>query len=115
MPHNRYFDENTPVLIATGVRVCIEPGWFLACLPRSGLGFKYGMTLRNTMGVIDSDYYHADNEGHIMASIKVDVPVTLQAGDRFMQGIFMPYGISENGNSSMEKRTGGMGSTGVQG
>ena len=45
------------IKIPTGIRVRIESGWWLGCLPRSGLGFKYRLQLNNTMGVIDSDYY----------------------------------------------------------
>lgn len=45
--------------IPTGIRVKIDEGWWLGCLPRSGLGFKFRMQFDNTMGVIDSDYYIA--------------------------------------------------------
>ena len=38
--------------IPTGVRVKIDDGWWLGCLPRSGLGFKFRLQLDNTMGVI---------------------------------------------------------------
>ena len=55
--------------IPTGIRVKIDEGWWLGCLPRSGLGFKFRMQFDNTMGVIDSDYYFSDNEGHIFAKI----------------------------------------------
>ena len=34
------------------------------CYPRSGLGFKFRLQLNNTVGIIDSDYYNSDNEGH---------------------------------------------------
>ena len=43
----------------------MKKGWFLGIYPRSGQGFKYGIKLANTVGIIDSDYYHSDNEGHI--------------------------------------------------
>lgn len=58
--------------IPTGIRVKIDEGWWLGCLPRSGLGFKFRMQFDNTMGVIDSDYYFSDNEGHIFAKITND-------------------------------------------
>ena len=60
------------IKIPTGIRVKIEDGWWLGCLPRSGLGFKYRIQLNNTMGVIDSDYYYSDNEGHIFVKITND-------------------------------------------
>ena len=53
------------IKIPTGIKVKISDGWFLAIFPRSGLGFKYRLQLNNTVGIIDSDYYHALNEGHI--------------------------------------------------
>lgn len=105
----------TPTVIPTGIRVRIDPGWFLMCVPRSGLGFKHGLRLRNTLGIIDSDYYFADNEGHIMASITSEVPVSLKEGDRFMQGIFLPYGITEDDDPIKQERHGGFGSTGGAG
>lgn len=45
------------IKIPTGIRCRIEPGWFLGILPRSGHGFKYGVRLSNTFGIIDSDYF----------------------------------------------------------
>ena len=101
----------TPVLILTGIRALIDNGYFLMLCPRSGLGMKYGMQLLNTMGIIDSDYAYAENYGHIMAKVCADKEFTLKAGERFMQGIFIPFGISRNGNT-LNRRTGGMGSTG---
>ena len=49
----------------TGIRAWMEPDWVLKIYPRSGLGFKYRLQLNNTVGIIDSDYYNSDNEGHI--------------------------------------------------
>ena len=53
------------VKIPTGIRVEMEENWVLKCYPRSGLGFKYRLQLNNTVGIIDSDYFYSDNEGHI--------------------------------------------------
>ena len=47
--------------IPTGIRARIAEGWVLMIYPRSGLGFKYRLQLNNTVGVIDSDYYHSSN------------------------------------------------------
>lgn len=102
------------IKIPTGIRVKIDEGWWLGCLPRSGLGFKYRLQLNNTMGVIDSDYYFSDNEGHIFAKITNDSnegkEVTVEAGSGFMQAIFIPYGITYSDDAS-GVRNGGMGST----
>lgn len=102
------------IKIPTGIRVKIDEGWWLGCLPRSGLGFKYRLQLNNTMGVIDSDYYHSDNEGHIFAKITNDSNegkmLEVKAGDGFMQAIFIPYGITYSDKAD-GVRNGGMGST----
>ena len=47
----------------------MQPEWVLKCYPRSGLGFKYRLQLNNTVGIIDSDYFYSDNEGHIFSKI----------------------------------------------
>ena len=69
----------------------------------------------DTMGVIDSDYYYSDNEGHIFAKITNDSNegkvIEVKAGDGFMQAIFIPYGITYS-DSADGVRNGGMGSTG---
>lgn len=102
------------VLIPTGIRCMMEPEWVLKLYPRSGLGFKYRLQLNNTVGIIDSDYYNSDNEGHIMAKITNDSNeenvLKLKLGDGFMQGIFVEYGITVDDNTT-GKRNGGMGST----
>ncbi|MBO5199513.1 MAG: deoxyuridine 5'-triphosphate nucleotidohydrolase [Lachnospiraceae bacterium] len=101
--------------IPTGIRARMEEGWVLLCFPRSGLGFKFRMQLNNTVGVIDSDYYGSDNEGHIFARITNDSKdgkvLSVSAGSGFMQGIFLPFGITED-DCSDEVRNGGFGSTG---
>lgn len=112
IPFPASFITINPVLIPTGIRVQLDPGQFLMCVPRSGLGFKYGMRLRNSVGIIDEDYFHAENEGHIMAKICCDEPFKLDAGDRFMQGIIVKYSTVENDEPISGKRTGGFGSTG---
>ena len=102
------------VKIATGIRVEMEPEWVLKCYPRSGLGFKYRLQLNNTVGIIDSDYFYTDNEGHIFAKLTNDTKdgktVEIKAGTGFMQGIFVEYGITMDDDVT-EERNGGFGST----
>lgn len=112
MPLTTGFLGGQSTVIATGIRCKIEPGWMLALFPRSGLGFKYGMHLKNTVGIIDSDYYNANNEGHIMAKIDVDYGFVSEEGDRFMQGVFLPYGLASGDAPVTDERHGGFGSTG---
>lgn len=101
-------------LIPTGIRAEMDRGWVLMIFPRSSLGYKYGIRLSNTVGVIDSDYAHAKNEGHIMVKLTngSDGEVTIQKGDRFCQGVFLPYGTAEEDASLLGDRSGGFGSTG---
>lgn len=112
LPYSFYLHGGATLLIPTGVRADIQPGWFLGLVPRSGLGFKHGMRLLNTFGVVDSDYFYADNEGHIMAKITVEKNMCLNDGDRFMQGILIPHGVTRSDSTLGKNRTGGFGSTG---
>ncbi|MDY3014966.1 MAG: hypothetical protein SOR61_07280 [Evtepia sp.] len=102
------------IKIPTGIRVKIDDGWWLGGFPRSGLGFKYRFQLDNTIPVIDSDYYGSDNEGHIFIKATNDTKenktIEIHAGDKFVQGIFIPYGITYSDNVD-NVRNGGMGST----
>ncbi len=102
------------VKIPTGIRVEMKDGWVLQCYPRSGLGFKYRLQLNNTVGIIDSDYFYSDNEGHIFSKLTNDSKegrtVELKAGAAFMQGIFTEYGITMD-DAVTDVRNGGFGST----
>ena len=101
-------------LIPTGIRAEMEPGWVLMLFPRSSLGFRHALRLSNTVGVIDSDYAFAKNEGHIMVKLRNPLPdpVTIGRGERFCQGVFLPYGTAEEDDTAFTERSGGMGSTG---
>lgn len=102
------------IKVPTGIRVKMEENWVLKCYPRSGLGFKFRLQLNNTVGIIDSDYFNSDNEGHIFAKITNDSnegkTVRIEAGTGFMQGIFVEYGITLDDHVT-EERNGGFGST----
>ncbi|SCP98087.1 dUTP diphosphatase [Anaerobium acetethylicum] len=103
------------IKIPTGIRVEIDENWVLKCYPRSGLGFKFRLQLNNTVGIIDSDYFESENEGHIFSKLTNDSNegkiLVLDAGDGFMQGIFIEYGITVD-DEVTETRNGGFGSTG---
>lgn len=103
------------VKIPTGIRARIDEGWVLCIFPRSGLGFKFRLQLDNTVGIIDSDYYNSDNEGHIFVKItndsREDKEVVLSELSAFAQGVFIPFGITEDDNTDAV-RNGGFGSTG---
>ncbi len=103
------------VKIPTGIRAIMDSDKVLCLFPRSGLGFKYRMQLDNTVGIIDSDYSGSDNEGHIFAKISCDsynkgTVVSINAGDAFMQGVFLNFAVTDDDNSTAT-RNGGFGST----
>nr|WP_296437348.1 deoxyuridine 5'-triphosphate nucleotidohydrolase [uncultured Acetatifactor sp.] len=102
------------VKIPTGIRVRIDEDWVLKIYPRSGLGFKYRLQMNNTVGIIDSDYFNSDNEGHIFIKMTNDTnegrTVEVPQGTGFAQGIFIEYGITVD-DQAEGVRNGGLGST----
>lgn len=104
---------NEMIKIPTGIRCRMEQGYVLNIYPRSSLGMKYQMYLTNTTGIIDSDYYNAKNEGHIIVSIvnKGDKILKINKGERFVQGIFLKY-YTVIEEEVLDQRNGGFGSTG---
>lgn len=100
--------------IQTDIKAYMLDDEVLKIVPRSSIGFKKGLMLINTVGVIDSDYYNnKDNDGNIGFKLKnlTDKEVHIQAGERIMQGIFTKYLITDDDNCN-DERTGGIGSTG---
>lgn len=112
------YDCNLNVLeshkVVTGIRVKMEEGYVLQIYPRSSLGFKYHLQLANTVGIIDSDYYKSDNEGHILIKIINEgfdeKPIHLAKGDAFSQGLFTKFAITYD-DDAKDTRNGGFGST----
>lgn len=113
-PQNFSLEPGKTITIPTGIRVEMEEGWVLKCYPRSGLGFKYRLQLNNTVGIIDSDYFYSDNEGHIFVKLTNDSNegkiLNVNGGVAFMQGIFVEYGLTYD-DEVEEVRNGGLGST----
>ena len=105
------------IIIPTGLRCRMAGGWCLLLMPRSGLGFRLYTRLANTVGNIDSDYYQAENEGHIAVKFRLELKeqpgetYRFEAGSAICQGVFVPFGITEDDQAQGE-RMGGFGSTG---
>ena len=99
-------------VIPTGIRAEMPENTYLQIVPRSGVGFKYGVSLANTVAIIDSDYFYSDNEGHVMLKF---VPGfnnwEVVSGDRIAQGIFLQYFTTDDDDVIMVRK-GGFGSTG---
>ena len=114
LPFSITLNPNETKKIPTGIRVKMESNYVLLLLPRSSLGFKYRMQLDNTVGVIDSDYYYSDNEGHIILKVSNDTKeekeLYLEENKGICQGIFFEYGITID-DDTIGERNGGFGST----
>ena len=113
-PFSFSLPAGSTIKIPTGIRVKMEEDWVLKIYPRSGLGFKYRLQMNNTVGIIDSDYYYSDNEGHIFIKMtncsNEGKTVEVAAGSGFAQGIFLEYGITVD-DEAEGIRNGGFGST----
>ena len=108
---------NERVVIPTGIKVCMNENEFLGIYIRSSLGFKYNIRMCNQVGIIDADYYgNSSNGGHIFVCLKNegDEVIEIKKGDRFVQGIFIPYLITDDDNTT-DLREGGIGSTNNKG
>ena len=116
-PFSFSLPPNTTIKIPTGIRVKMEEDWVLKLYPRSGLGFKYRLQMNNTVGIIDSDYFYSDNEGHIFIKMtnasNEGKTVEVAQGVGFAQGIFLEYGITVD-DDARGIRNGGFGSTSKQ-
>ena len=114
-PMSFTLEPGESIKVPTGICCEMYDGWVLTMYPRSGHGFKYGIHMANTVCVIDGDYVESDNEGHIFVKLVNDSSlaktIRFETGDAFCQGIFLPYGITLDDNTTTE-RNGGFGSTG---
>ncbi len=102
-------------LIPTGFCFEIPPGYEVQVRPRSGLAFKYGITVLNSPGTIDADYR---GEVKIILANFGDQPFTIRRGDRIAQ--LVPMKIPEeidfkeqNTITETQRGAGGFGHTGV--
>ncbi len=74
-------------IVPTGLRVEIPDGFELQIRPRSGLAFKFGISLANTPGTIDSDY--RGPLGVLMINLGAE-PFHIAHGDRVAQSVVAP-------------------------
>lgn len=112
IPFNITLPPKEKLMIPTGIRCKIDVDYVMMIMPRSSLGIKKGLRISNTVPIIDSDYYDADNEGHIFISVINDGKdvIKFKTGDNIVQALFVPYGIADD-DIVTEERTGGIGST----
>lgn len=96
-------------LVSTGLAVQMEQDDVILLVDRSSNPRKRGLVLSNSVGVIDHDYF--PNEFMGMFTNITDKAVTIEAGQRIMQAVFVKYGLVDNDNATGQ-RIGGFGSTG---
>ena len=101
------------VLVPTGIAISMPTDCEAQIRPRSGLALKYGLTLLNTPGTIDSDYR---GEIKLIVINLGDKEYTLKRGERIAQMIFASVIQAELVETaeldSTTRGTGGFGHTG---
>ena len=101
-------------LIPTGLCVELPAGYELQVRPRSGLALKYGITVLNTPGTVDSDYR---GELCVLLINLGSEPFTVRHGDRIAQAVVAPAVrvsfVQTDALSKTGRGTDGYGSTGI--
>jgi len=101
-------------LVSTGIKIMIPKGYEGQIRPRSGLALKYGITVLNTPGTIDSDYRG------IVKVILINLgekEFVIQRGDRIaqlvIQKVFFPdFKLIQTLNKT-KRGEGGFGHSGI--
>jgi len=100
-------------MVGTGLAFSIEHGYEVQIRPRSGLGFKHGVTVINTPGTIDSDY-----RGEIKV-VLVNLghePFVIKKGERIAQAVVKEVVLADflevDELDETSRGSGGFGSTG---
>ena len=102
------------VMVQTGLSLEIPEGYELQIRPRSGLAAKYGITVLNSPGTIDSDYR---GEIKVLLINLGTSKYILQPYDRIAQGVLaklpdQAHFVESDSLSETKRGTGGFGSTG---
>jgi dUTP pyrophosphatase len=102
-----------PTLVPTGIKAYFQEDEGLFLYNRSGNPLKRGLLLANGTGVVDSDFYVSDAEGHIQFCFWNLFPFDckISKGQRIGQGVFTKV-LFVDDDVADGKRIGGHGSTG---
>ena len=100
-------------ILPTGIRVAIPAGYEMQVRPRSGLAVKWGVTVVNAPGTIDSDY--RGPLGVALVNLSSE-PYVIRHGDRIAQAVVAPvvqagYAVVATLDETA-RGVGGFGSTG---
>ena len=115
LPYDITLKAGEEKLIVSGIRPYFKKGYGLFILSKSGLGTRSRLQLNTCISLIDSDYFYSENEGHMSFKIIHDsrdpkAVLSLSAGKGYLQGVFVPFGITFSDKASA-RRNGGFGST----
>lgn len=105
---------NNVYKLPTGLKFEIPYGYALKIFIRSSLAYRRGLSLVNSVGVIDSDY-----RGELFLLVRADSKYLLVDGERIAQGEIVRSKIKPkfrevNDLPLVDSRVGGIGSTGVE-
>ncbi len=100
-------------LVGTGIFIELPGGFEAQIRPRSGLAYKYGLTVLNSPGTIDADYR---GEIKVLLVNLSNDPFTIQDGERIAQMVIAKHEQihweAAGELSETQRGTGGYGSTG---
>lgn len=113
-PYDLRIPAHGYIKVPTGITIQPDDGdasdWLFLIFPRSSTAIKHGITIVNTVGVVDADY--CGFEIFVFLRNESDADVMIRGGDRFCQGIFTKYLITSD-DDACGMRIGGFGSTGA--
>ncbi len=102
-------------LIPTGLHIALPEGYEAQVRPRSGLAFKYGITVLNAPGTIDADY--RGEIGVVLINLSME-DFIIHNGERIAQMVIASYQQIEwepvDSLDETERGAGGYGHTGVK-
>lgn len=114
-PVELVIEPHKAVSVKTNIKAEMEKDEVLLLFTRSSMGIKRHLILCNGTGVIDSTYFNnPDNEGNIIIALYNygDESQTIKQGERFCQGVFTKFLITDDDKPINTQRTGGIGSSG---
>lgn len=101
-------------LVPTGLKAYMQEDEYLQIVNRSSNPMKRFLSLPNSIGIIDQDYYdNENNEGHIYVQL-INYGLsdfTIEKGDRIAQGIYTKFLKIDGDQGGLTERTGGFGSS----
>lgn len=96
-------------LVKTGVAAQMQDDEVLELFVRSSLAYKHQVTLQNSVGIIDRDFF--PNPIGVLLRNEGEKPFVVKKGERIAQGLFKKY-LKTTNDHVEAKRNGGFGSTG---